>query len=49
MAAEAEVKRLVLVHFRPGEVDEAQTRRRMGEIYEGKIEFAEDMQSFSAR
>jgi ribonuclease BN (tRNA processing enzyme) len=48
MAAEAGVHKLVLTHFRPGTVDEAETRRRMAAIYHGEILFARDLQTFSA-
>jgi len=43
MAAEAKAKKLVLVHFRTGAVDEEATRKRMGEIYDGEIVFAKDL------
>jgi ribonuclease BN (tRNA processing enzyme) len=44
MAAGANVKKLVLTHFGPGEVDEEETLRRIREIYSGEVVFAEDMQ-----
>ncbi|MDA3961776.1 MAG: DUF1566 domain-containing protein [Planctomycetota bacterium] len=46
MAAQSQVATLVLVHFRPGQVDEDATRQRMSEIFSGNIVFAEDMQRF---
>ncbi len=49
MAAEAGVRKLVLTHFRPGTINETETRRRMEAIYKGEIHFAKDMQGFSAR
>ncbi len=49
MASEAGVRKLVLTHFRPGTVDEEETRSRMAKIYTGEIHFAQDMQSFSAK
>lgn len=45
MAAESGAAKLVLVHFRPGTVDEAATVTAMREIYGGEIIFAEDMQA----
>ncbi|MCP5110275.1 MAG: MBL fold metallo-hydrolase [bacterium] len=46
MAAGARVKKLVLTHFRPGTVDEEETRRRLSEIYAGEILFGEDMKAY---
>ena len=46
MAAQAQVKKLVLTHFRPGEIDEKETIRQMRAIYQGEIVFAQDMASY---
>jgi len=47
MATESGVAKLVLVHFRPGTVDEAATVAAMRATYRGEIIFAEDMQTFT--
>lgn len=47
MAAQADVKMLVLHHFRPGRVDEEQTRAALAKTYRGTVAFARDMQAFS--
>ncbi|TET38439.1 MAG: DUF1566 domain-containing protein [Planctomycetota bacterium] len=45
MAAEANVKKLVLTHFGPGKVDEAATLELIRAVYKGEVVFAEDMQT----
>ena len=48
MAAKAKAGKLVLVHFRPGTVDETRTVSRMRDIYSGEIIFAQDMHTYNA-
>ena len=46
MAVKANVRKLVLIHFHPGTVDEDRTVSRMKEIYSGDIIFAQDMHCY---
>ena len=43
MAAKANVKKMALTHFTPGEVDTEATQREMGKIYGGEIIFGQDL------
>jgi len=49
MAAAANVRHLVLTHFRPGTVDEEATLSRIRPTFSGSVHFAADMQTFTAR
>jgi ribonuclease BN (tRNA processing enzyme) len=43
MAAKANVKKMVLTHFTPGEIDVEASLREMSKIYSGEILFGEDL------
>ncbi len=47
MAAEANVKKMALTHFGPGEVDQEANLSEMGKIYSGEIIFGEDLMEVS--
>ncbi len=47
MAAEANVRKMALTHFGPGEVDVEANQSEMGKIYSGEIIFGEDLMEVS--
>jgi ribonuclease BN (tRNA processing enzyme) len=43
MAKDADVKKLVLTHFTPGEVDEVATKEAISKQFKGEIIFGHDL------
>lgn len=48
MAASAGVKKMVLTHFRPGDVDEEATRREISKTFGGEILMGQDLMEIAA-
>ncbi len=47
MAEKANVKTLILTHFRPGQIDTEETLKGIGKYYHGKVIFASDMKQYT--